>query len=205
MKRFLILLTLASSSSLFAATDVGLAVGSLRGDRNITSGTSRDDFATRTDGATTLQLSFRRGVAPHFAVELSGFTGESDLSFRPGAAAPAESLGTMRMSAASLNLVATPLHLGRVAPYLSAGASYVHPELRDERLLAERGTPDLKLDDDWTWNAAAGADVRLTSSLSITAEARYLPIESRFTATNREPLPVEWNALHLSAGIRWKF
>jgi outer membrane protein W len=88
---------------------------------------------------------------------------------------------------------------GAVAPYVGAGAAWVtFGDIDDE-------VQGLELEDDFTWVASAGMDVRLSERFRVGLDARYIPAETRFTAPQRQPLPLEFEPLVVSATLGYRF
>lgn len=204
MKTIVPLLALLSSSLVFAA-DASLSLGVVHNPSsgNLVHGELSRDFAVSSDASFGIGVEYRRSLSSAISLELSASWSESELEFT----SPEEedqSLGELRAIPVRALLVAQA-PLGRFSPFVGAGVSYTLLELTDRDLLDDRGTGDLDIEDELTWVAKGGVDMALTQAHAITASATYEPLGTRFTATDREPLSVEFDELSFFVGVRSRF
>lgn len=153
---------------------------------------------TSFDGAIAPELGLALPIVGNFEVELSAALIESDVAF---------DFRTLGGELGSTELVPISASLHYVAPLsllqLYGGGGVTHLMLGDfdEEV---SGIDDLELEDDTTWHASAGVRIPI-SRFSLDVGAMYLPVETTFTAPQREPLELQLEPLMYRAAIRLNF
>lgn len=93
----------------------------------------------------------------------------------------------------------------RFSPYLGAGLAHIAGEFKLNPLLLEPGDdPNVDLESETTWSAAAGANIRLTDRLSLAFELKYIP----WNPTEKGGVAddaIDVDPLTASSGLRFRF
>lgn len=101
---------------------------------------------------------------------------------------------------------------GFIDPYIGAGAAYVMlDKFEGGAGLGEIGLDRITIEDEYGYAANAGISIRITPSIRLRLDGRYLAIETetraRFTGDPEEtdPVDIEIEPLLISAGVSFRF
>jgi opacity protein-like surface antigen len=94
---------------------------------------------------------------------------------------------------------------GRFDTYIGAGAAYVMTGDLHSDEMAAQGVDRIGIGNDLTYVVNAGAGVAMSPAVSLTLDARYMPVGVSATVAGSPQAEVKFNALTWGAGLRWRF
>lgn len=199
MKRLLLVLAVATTAS---AQSNGLtfslvqpqfsgASASLEGERLPITLRSRSGFR--------LEGSHDFGRAS-FGIDVARFTAPATATFPQGTIG----VGSLTLTPISAT-VALHGNLGRVQPYIGAGAAYLMTGNLRSRDLDAAGIGAVSVGEDFTFLATTGLVVPVSNGLAFRFDARYMPVSVGARPAVPEKATVKFNAVTIGAGLRWNF
>jgi len=208
LRSLAVLLLVVSSSSLFAqsrtSTDVGVFVvaPSFSDTSFVDEGdTVNIDFEEKTGYG----ISLNHFWTDQFSTELALQKINADLNLSVDGAPVTINAG--ELDAESVTALGE-WHFrrdSRFSPYLGAGLAHIGGEFKLNPLLLEPGDdPNVDLESETTWSAAAGANIRLTDRLSLAFELKYIP----WNPTEKGGVAddaIDVDPLTASSGLRFRF
>lgn len=141
---------------------------------------------------------------PRFSTELAAYSVEAGGSMNIGILDEQIDLGTLNVTPVTLTLRA---HFGgdRADFYAGAGGAWAMFDDLQSADLEIVGVDAIEIDDEFTWLVNAGTSIRLTQSLRIGADAKWIPLEATGVDTAiGDAVPLELDPLVLSVGLIWR-
>jgi outer membrane protein len=189
---------------------------SVKVDQGPLAGTNLGGKATM-DSDTQLGLNFAYMIDPHWGIELLAATPfEHDVKLKGTALGSAANgkLGTLKHLPPTLSVVYYPLDSkSDFQPYLGAGINYT--VIYDEHVGSEaqaKGFSNFEAENSWGLAFQVGADYMITDNILITAQVRYIDIDTRATVENdslapgtRAKVNVDVDPFIYMVGLGYKF
>jgi len=142
-------------------------------------------------------------LSTEFAVQRLG--GDIDVSIIDGPTTITVDAGEIDLTAYSGTVQWHFGATGRFDPYVGGGVAYV---TGDVDLIADPEDPEsvdnVELENETTWLANAGINYRLTNSIAIGADAKYIAYEPKGKG-DADDERVDVNPLVISAGVKFRF
>jgi opacity protein-like surface antigen len=200
MKRLLTTLLLTSALSASAQNSISFSL--LQPQYNSASArVDGENLPISLGGRSGFRLGYSHAVGrAAFDVDIARLSAPASATFPEGKFA----VGTLTLTPISAS-VSLHGNSGRFEPYIGAGAAYVMTgDLRSSELAAE-GVDRIGIGNDLTYLVNAGVGVAMSPAVSLTFDARYMPIGVSATVVGSPSADVKFNALTWGAGLRWRF
>lgn len=170
---------------------------------------------TRIDEASDIGINFDEEIGwaltadyfwtPRLSTELGVYSFSADGSLDIGVLDESVNLGPLDIVPVTLTLRA---HFGGEAFdfYIGAGGAYATFEDLESDDLLLGGVEFIEIDDELTWLANAGLSIRLTQSLRLGLDAKWIPLETTaIDNLGRDEVDLELDPLLISGGVIFRF
>lgn len=197
-------MTMATMTLSAQNVDLGLWAVSpeLQGDTRID---ETSDIGINFDEEIGWGLSVDYFWTPRLSTELGVYSLSADGSLDIGVLDESVNLGSLDVVPVTLTLRA---HFGGEAFdfYVGAGGAYALFEDLHSDELRLGGVDFIEIDDEFTWLANAGLSIRLTQSLRLGLDAKWIPLETTaIDNLGRDEVDLELDPLLLSGGVIFRF
>lgn len=147
----------------------------------------------------------------HLSTEFGAAVVKPRLSSDPSnSSIPASAVGDLQMIPITGTLQWHFSPNGFIDPYIGGGVAYVlFDDVDNGRDLSNTDLNKINFKDDMGFVVNAGLGIRLSNSLGINLDGKYVPVHSKATAEfasgPAQGQKIDVNPLMLSAGLRWSF